>query len=66
MKSYSTILQGSDAIEDKAVDFALGYDFSQDELEEVTNIDFWYIDTLQGVEIYYHFRADYYFFCPAE
>lgn len=58
MKTYETILQGSEAVESFAIDFAQGYDFSGDEIEE-------YIDTVNGVEIYYNQTADYYFFSPS-
>lgn len=64
MKSFSTILQGEEATEEYAIEFARCFDFSEDETEEVTTRDKNYIDTVNGIEIYYQWRADYYFFVP--
>jgi hypothetical protein len=68
MITFSTILQGHEATEENAVNFALGFDFSEDETEEnpVKFNDYKYIDTLNGIDIYYCFGADYYFFGPEE
>ena len=66
METYSTILQGSEATEKNAIEFAQGFDFSQSELEE-SNIKFkTYIDTVNGIEIYYDYGADYYFFAESK
>jgi hypothetical protein len=65
VKSYKSILQGCEAKETLALDFALNYDFTQDNMEDVNNKDHRYIETVQGIEIYYQYVADYYFFCPA-
>ena len=71
MITYSTILQGSEATEKNAYDFARNFDWSSDETEEY-DYNFFkdgyidYIDTVNGVEIYYNFAADYYFFAPQE
>jgi len=65
MGTYSVILQGSDATEENARNFALGFDFSQSELQECSSKDSTYIDTLNGIDIYYHYGADYYFFKDA-
>jgi len=64
MKVYSTILQGSEATEDNAINFAKLYDFSEDEICENTALcsQFDYIDTIKGIDIYYNFAGDYYFF----
>ena len=64
MKTFSTILQGSEAIEGQALDFAQGFDFSEDETEDYSyNINYDnYIDTINGIEVDYNAPADYYFF----
>jgi len=62
MKTFSTILQGSEATEENAYNFAQGYDFSEDETEEATIFNTSYIDTISGIMIYYNYVADYYFF----
>jgi len=62
MKTYSTILQGSEATEENARFFAQEFDFSEDEEEEYQGRDHQFIDTVNGIDIYYHFGADYYFF----
>lgn len=62
MITYSTILQGSEATEENAISFAQGFDFSEDEQTEFFPIHFNYIDTVNGIEIYYDYGADYYFF----
>jgi hypothetical protein len=62
MRTYSTILQGSEAVESLALDFARGYDFSEDETEEANLNHSSYIDTVSGIMIYYNRAADYYFF----
>jgi hypothetical protein len=64
MRTYSTILQGSEAVESLALDFARGYDFSEDETEDYNKTFYHdqYVDTIQGIEVYYNRTADYYFF----
>ena len=62
MKVYSVILQGSEATEQNAIDFAQGFDFSESEVEEYNTMDKTYIDTINGIDIYYQYGADYYFF----
>ena len=67
MNTFRTILQGSDATKKNAYDFARGFDFSEEESGGYDK-DFrsCYIDTVNGIEIYYNMGADYYFFAPAE
>ena len=62
MKVYSVILQGSEATEQNAINFAQGFDFSESEVEEYNTRDKTYIDTINGIDIYYQYGADYYFF----
>jgi hypothetical protein len=62
MKTFSTILQGSEATQENAIDFARGFDFSEDETEESSMTFSRYFDTIDGINIYYNYGADYYFF----
>lgn len=66
MLTFSTILQGSEATEMNAINFALGFDFSEDETEELNfNVNHYhFIDKMDGIIIYYNWVADYYFFAP--
>jgi len=66
MKTYDTILQGHEATEEQAIDWASGFDFSQSELNDDTITFKRYIDTVNGIDVYYDYGADYYFFAPAE
>ena len=65
MKTFDAILQGSEANEENAIDYARGMDFSECEIEEYNTKDKTYIDTVNGIDIYYQYVADYYFFAEA-
>jgi hypothetical protein len=64
MKTYSTILQGHEATEEQAIEYAQGFDFSEDDKEDYSfNVHYDnYIDTVNGIDVYYNNTADYYFF----
>ena len=62
MKTYSTILQGSEATEKNAIGFADYFDFSEDQIKETPFINCRFFATVNGVSIYYNYGADYYFF----
>lgn len=62
MKTYDTILQNSEATEQNAIEFAQSYDFSEDEVSEFNTCNKTYINTVNGVDIYYDYAGDYYFF----
>ncbi|MFT6841802.1 MAG: hypothetical protein ACI8Q1_000239 [Parvicella sp.] len=66
MKVFDSICQGSDATEEIAREFASGFDFSESETSELNSPFKSYIDTVNGIEIYYDYAADYYFFSPKE
>ena len=63
-KTFPVILGGHEADDEQALAYARGLDWS--ELEpEVQDIRSWHCDhigTIEGVDVYYNFRADYYFF----
>jgi hypothetical protein len=66
--TYDAILQnGADCLSDKdAIDYARGMVWDECGCSE-NNIAYdRYVDTVDGVEVYYDFGADYYFFCPVE
>ncbi len=58
---YEAILQGEEATEENALAFAMGFCFEEEPQEQsIGYAD--YIDTVNGVGIYYDYAADYYFF----
>lgn len=65
---FDHIVQGSDATEENAIATAQGFDFSEIDTAEnpAPSRNYNYIDTINGIEIYYDFCGDYYFFAPAE
>ena len=44
----------------------MGFVWSEVDRCEQTNIHYRYIDTVNGIDVYYNFGADYYFFCDNE
>lgn len=66
---YNTIgpiLQGEESTEENARDFALGFVWCEAEVIKQTIGHARYVDTVNGIEIYYDYAADYYFFCTDE
>jgi hypothetical protein len=61
--TYDCILQDN-PIENDALDYARGIDWSEIECRESSIAYGRYVDTVNGIEVYYDFGADYYFFCP--
>lgn len=67
MKTYSLILQGHEATYENAKTACHCIDWQSEETETITfEHGFDYVETINGVDIYYHYRADYYFFAPNE
>ena len=62
MKFYDHILQGHEATEQNAYDAARGLDWQAIETKEQSLPNLRYIDTVNGVGIYYDFAGDYYVF----
>ena len=62
---FDAILQ-NDPTEADAYDYARGIDWGEVETTEQTIAYARYVDTVDGIEIYYDYGADYYFFCPAD
>ena len=59
--SYDVILQSGESEQD-ALDFAADFVFSECELTEQTIKYGQYVDTVNSVDVYYDYGADYYFF----
>lgn len=68
MLSFDFILQGSDATEKNALDAATHMDWAAVEVihQPLKATHVHYIDTVKGVDVYYNWVADYYFFTPEE
>ncbi len=66
-KTYDAILNGYEAESDEdAIDYARGMVWSEVETTEQSIGYARYIDSVDGVSIYYDYGADYYFFCDDE
>jgi len=63
---YNVTLQGDRTTEEEALEWARGFFFSECEQSEYHGKDHNYIDTIDGIDAYYHFGADYYFFTDSE
>jgi len=68
MRTYNFILQGEDATQYNALSAISGLDWSEMEVQEsnVPRINLDYVDTKEGIEIYYDFAGDYYLFSPVD
>lgn len=65
--TYDTILSGPEAdSEQDAIEYARDVVWSEVAVSTDNIAYARYVDTVDGVEVYYDFGADYYFFCPAE
>lgn len=66
-QAYPEILEGYQVDSDQgAIDWARGYVFGESEPTE-QNIAFGrYIDTVNGIDVYYDYGADYYFFTDSD
>ena len=59
--TFDAILQ-NDETESEALDYARGMVWSECECSEQSIANARYIDTIDGIGVYYDFGADYYFF----
>lgn len=66
MKTYNLIYESYEKETDDANKDALNYArctvFTEYELNEENPIDYRFIDTVNGINVYYQYGADYYFF----
>lgn len=65
---YNAILEGYEAPygDESAIDFARGMVWSEVETSDESIGYGRYVDTVDGIDIYYDYGADYYFFADAE
>ena len=63
---FDGILEGYEATEENALDYARGMAWCEVEISECDITYGRYIDTVAGIEVYYDYGADYYFFCPVD
>jgi len=61
MLVYDAILQ-ENYTEQEAIEWAQGYDFSESEATDQRIAHSRYIETVNGVEVFYDYAGDYYFF----
>ncbi len=66
MTIYDLVLQGSEATESNAIDTALGLDWGSEETREGSTLHTQYIDTVNGIDIFHQYGADYYMFAPSK
>ena len=66
-KLYDAILQGYEG-EEFALDYARQLDWGSEEYQMVNDLPTYnqYIDTINGIDVYYDYGADYYFFVETE
>ena len=66
MKVYDIILEGHEATEKNAVDLCNGLDWQDVETSEkpFSHID--YVNTINGIDIFYNATADYYYFAESD
>jgi hypothetical protein len=65
MMIYDAILEGDDANEANALDYARGMVWDEVEVSEQEIKYSQFIDTVDGIDVYYDYGADYYFFADA-
>ena len=66
MTVYDIILQGHEANDDFAMEYAKGFVFSDVGLSDGSTTHSTYIDTVGSIDIWYNYGADYYFFAPSD
>ena len=66
MMVYDAILQGDEATEANALDYARGMVWDEVEVSEQEIKYAEFVDTVDGVDVYYDYGADYYFFADSE
>ena len=66
MMVYDAILQGDEATEANALDYARGMVWDEVETSEQEIKYFELVGTADGIDVYYDYGADYYFFADSE
>lgn len=62
--TFNVILQSGET-EQEALNYANGLDWMEAETDYQEILHSRYIDTVNGIEVYYNYGADYYFFADA-
>ena len=65
MMIYDAILEGDEATEENALDYARGIAWDEVEVSEQEIKYSHFVDTVDGIDVYYDYGADYYFFADA-
>ncbi len=65
-QAFDAILEGSEATEENAIDFARGFVWCECESSEQSIGYAQHVETIDGIGIYYDYGADYYFFTDEE
>ena len=65
MMVYDAILEGDEATEANALEYAQGVVWDEVEVSEQEIKYSQFIDTVNGIDVYYDYGADYYFFADA-
>ena len=65
MMIYDAILEGDEATEENALDYARGMVWDEVEVSEQEIKYSKFVDTVDGIDVYYDYGADYYFFADA-
>jgi len=66
--AYDVILEGYQAPDgdSSAIDYARGMDWNEIETSEQSIAYGRYVDTVNGIDVYYDYGADYYFFTDTD
>jgi len=65
MMVYDAILEGDEATEANALEYAQGVVWDEVEVSEQEIKYSQFINTVNGIDVYYDYGADYYFFADA-
>ena len=66
MIAYSSILKGHEATKKNVEQWAQSFDFSQDEKKDCSYRFSTFYHTVNDIDIYYNYAADYFFFTDHE
>ena len=62
--TFDATLQGHEATEENAIEMARGMVWSECEISQDSIGYGRHVATVEGIDVYYDYGADYYFFCP--
>ncbi len=65
--TFDVCVDGNDETDETIRDWARGFVFGESEITLDQSIGYGrHLDTVDGIDIYYDFGGDYYFFCPVD